>query len=569
MPSSPSIPTGREFTLDGGLDLKYKPVGGITVDATMNPDFGQVEADPAVLNLTTIETFLPEKRPFFIEGSQILHFTTFGGDFGPGLFYSRRIGKALSVRPPVGGYVLDQPRNATILGAAKVSGKTTGGLSLGVLEAMTREEHATLVNAAGAQSDSIIEPFSNYSLIRLRQDVLENSNVGMMLTSVTKNDRLPALTAGLDWDLKFLDNTYRVDGFFATSHTTSGLDQSIIIPVGQRITGSAGRLTLAKTAGQHWQGSVSTDFTSKQFNINDMGFFRRPNDHGFVGSISYKEDTPEDWRQFWIINATYHYRTNFDGVELFNSFSSAGNLTFTNYWQIGYQVDGNWGLYDDRETRGNGLFNRSPSKQLLLLASTDPREAVVAAVYGIWAKDNRRATSSSASVELELKLSSNATLDLTTTHSRTMNELAWFTNWSDSTISPGLMSLFGDRSTETWDITTRGTFVFARDLTLQVYFQYFNAKFKYENSARMVSPDGFVPYAPPFGLPVTNNLYFNSNVVLRWEYLPGSTLYLVWSQGRNGSLGTFDTPLGDNLSNTFLIPATNVLLLKISYWFSY
>ena len=556
IPSSPSFPEGRDWTSNAGLDLKYKPIGGITVDATFNPDFGQVEADPAVLNLSTFETFYPEKRPFFVEGSQIVRFTTFGGNFGPGLFYSRRIGRALpSVGAPAGGYVLNEPRFATIIGAAKVSGKTADGLSIGVLEAITKEENATLVDSNGVKTDAIVEPFSNYSLFRVRQDVFANSNVGTILTSVNKRGRLPAFTGGVDWNLKFMDNEYRVDGFWAGSHTTNSS--------GQRISGGAGRATFAKTAGVHWRGSLTIDYTSKEFNINDVGFFRRPNDHGLVSSASYKDDVPEDWRQFWVVDATYHYRKNFDGVELFHSVTSSGNLTFTNYWQIGYTLTKDWGLFDDRETRGNGLFNKPPQQSLLLLVGTDPRASVVAQVYGVYGRDDRRGRSSTMFAELELKPATNITLELSASRTTASDQLAWVTNIT----SPTLISVFADRSTEAWDITTRGTFVFTRDLTLQLYFQYFNAKGKYENFLQMTSPDSFNP-DNAFSWGQFNRLSFNSNVVLRWEYLPGSTIYLVWSHARDGDDGDFATPFSNNFSRTFALPSENVLLLKISYWLS-
>jgi len=550
IPSSPSFPEGRDWTSNAGLDLKYKPIGGITVDATFNPDFGQVEADPAVLNLSTFETFYPEKRPFFIEGSQIVRFTTFGGNFGPGLFYSRRIGRALpGVGAPAGGYVLNEPRFATIIGAAKVSGKTADGLSIGVLEAITKEERAILVDLNGVKADAIVEPFSNYSLFRVRQDVFASSNVGTILTSVNKNGRLPAFTGGIDWNLKFLDNEYRVDGFWAGSHTTNSS--------GQRISGGAGRATFAKAAGQNWRGSFTVDYTSKQFNINDVGFFRRPNDHGFVTSVSYKDDVPQQWKQSWIIDATYHYRKNFDGVELFHSITSSGNLTFTNYWQIGYTVTKDWGLFDDRETRGNGLFNKPAQQSLLLLVGTDPRASVVVQIYGVYGRDDRRGRSSTMFAELELKPATNITLELSASGTTATNQLAWVTNLT----SPSLISVFADRSTETWDITTRGTFVFTRDLTLQLYFQYFNAKGKHENFLQMTSPDTFIP-DNTFSWDPFNRLSFNSNVVLRWEYLPGSTIYLVWSQARNGDV------INSLTASPFALPSENVLLLKISYWLS-
>ncbi|MEK6566474.1 MAG: DUF5916 domain-containing protein, partial [Bacteroidota bacterium] len=454
-----------------------------------------------------------------------------------------------------GGYVLNEPRFATISGAAKVSGKTADGLSIGVLEAITREERATLVDLNGVKSDAIVEPFSNYSVFRVRQDVFANSNVGTILTSVNKKGRLPAFTGGLDWNLKFLDNEYRADGFWGGSHTTNSS--------GQRISGGAGRATFAKAGGKHWRGSFTIDYTSKEFNINDVGFFRRPNDHGLVSSVSYKDDVPEDWRQFWIIDATYHYRKNFDGVELFNSITSSGNLTFTNYWQFGYTLTKDWGLFDDRETRGNGLFNKPPQQSLLLLVGTDPRASVVAQVYGVYGRDDRRGQSSTMFAELELKPATNITLELSASRTTATNQLAWVTNLT----SPALISVFADRSTEAWDITTRGTFVFTRDLTLQLYFQYFNAKVKYENFLQMTSPDTFNP-DNAFSWDQFNRLSFNSNVVLRWEYLPGSTIYLVWSHARDGDEGDFATPFGNSLSRTFALPSENVLLLKISYWLS-
>ncbi|MBE0557699.1 MAG: carbohydrate binding family 9 domain-containing protein, partial [Proteobacteria bacterium] len=195
-----------DYSMSAGLDLKFKPSSEWAIDATINPDFGQVEADPAVLNLSTFETFYPERRPFFVEGSQILRFTTFGGDFGPGLYYSRRIGKALSVDAPDGGYVLEDPRFVTILGAAKVSGRMANGVSVGILEAVTREEHAVVVDSLGNQEEVQVEPLANYGLVRVRKDVLENSNVGMIATAVSKQRQIPAITGGLDWNLKFARN---------------------------------------------------------------------------------------------------------------------------------------------------------------------------------------------------------------------------------------------------------------------------------------------------------------------------------------------------------------------------
>jgi hypothetical protein len=262
------LQTSPDYSVNAGLDVKFKPSSEWVVDATFNPDFGQVEADPAVLNLSTFETFYPERRPFFVEGSQILRFTTFGGRFGPGLYYSRRIGKALSVDVPDGGYVLKDPRFATILGAAKVSGRMANGVSVGILEAVTREERAVVVDSLGNQEEVRVEPLASYSVVRIRKDVLENSNVGMIATTVAKENRFPAITGGVDWDLKFARNEYRIDGFLAGTRTTDDEDL--------RKDGTAGKLGLYKEGGEHWRAALTGDCTSPKYDVNDIGFFLRP-----------------------------------------------------------------------------------------------------------------------------------------------------------------------------------------------------------------------------------------------------------------------------------------------------
>ncbi len=560
LPKSPAYPNGRQLTGDAGFDFKHRP-SWLTIDATINPDFGQVEADPAVLNLTTFETFYPEKRPFFIEGVQIFRFGTFGDPgAGPGLFYTRRIGRALRVSAPAGGDVLSEPRFATILGAAKISGKTSTGLSVGILEAVTNEERATVADAQANKSDILVEPLASYSVLRLRQDVLENSNVGMIATSVNRKGVWPAMTGGVDWTLRFLESTYRIDGFLAGTRTTNSTPE--------RIDGSAGRISFNKDGGEHWRGFLSGDFTSKTYNINDIGFFRRPNDHGVVGQLLYRDDKVTDWKRFWNASVTYHYRTNFDGVELFNALGVASDITLTNYWQFGTQAEVDYGLYDDRETRGMGLYQKRQKQSVYVAVESDPRQAAVGEAsvrYGSF-KGGGRFVLLNASVEL--KPATNLTLQFALTHERRDKEQAWVSNSSTPLLADGTgYTIFADRTTRDWDLTSRGSFIFTRDLTLQYYFQIFFAKGTFENYAVMTSADSFVPY-PTYSRPDFNSLSFHSNLVLRWEFRPGSTAYLVWSQARNGEVGNFATPFSEELRNTFSLPMENVLLLKVSYWWT-
>ena len=575
VPVSPGYPDGRDLTSNAGFDLKYRPGVSLTVDATVNPDFGQVEADPAVLNLSTFPTFYPEKRPFFIEGTQIIHFSTFGDNAGPGLFYSRRIGRPISVTPPPGGYVERQPDFAAILLAAKVSGKTQGGLSIGALEAMTRQGRATLVDSSGIKTDPVVEPLSNFSLIRLKQDVFANSNVGMILTSVSRDGTLPATTGGIDWNLRFLQNEYRIDGFLAASHTTTA--DPIEQTSGGYLTGAAGRIGVNKEGGAHWRWALDYDFTGKQFNIDDMGYFRRPNDRGTVNTLQYRMDEPGETIRNWNVTGLYHYRTNFDGAWLFNTESLTGDLRLLNYWEFVLQLSLDQGRYDDRETRGNGLYRKPENRGYFVQVSSDPRLPLVGSLQVGGGADGRGSDNWYVTPQLEIRAASSVTLQFSLSHAHTDRFFAWVANRTsadDPSLPAGLTSsIFSERTVSQWDFTTRGSFVFSQNLTLQYYLQIFIAKQKFENTQRMIASDTFAPYVynPPLSANPDDatDLSLNSNLVLRWEYLPGSTAYLVWSQSRAGSAGSYSSPFGETFNSVFGVPSTNVLLLKISYWLSY
>ncbi len=560
LPKSFTYPNSRDITGNAGFDLKFRP-GWLTVDATFNPDFGQVEADPAVLNLTTFETVYPERRPFFIEGIQIFRFGTFGfAGAGPGLFYTRRIGRALHVRAPSGMDIAKEPRVATILGAAKVSGKTPGGLAVGFMNAVTEEERAVLVNASGQRSEIVVEPLTNYSVLRLRQDLLENSNVGMIATSVNRRGGWPAMTGGVDWTLRFLESTYRLDGFLAGTRTTNSRNE--------RVNGSAGRVGFSKDGGEHWRGFLSGSFTSKTYNINDIGFFRRPNDYGFLAQILYRDDRVTEWKRFWSVSSRYHYRKNYEGAELINSFTVEGELILPNYWELSLEAEVDQGKYDDRETRGYGLYRKPERQRVEFRVETDPRRFIEVEGNVSLGRIVGDGTFSAYQLEVELRPLSNLTLEFELSHDRRDGEFAWVANSSTPLLSNGTgFTIFADRTTREWNLTSRGSFVFTRDLTLQYYFQIFFAKGTFANAAIMTSPDSFVPYST-YRHPDFSELSFHSNLVVRWEFLPGSTAYLVWSQARNGDAGTFSTPLREDLRNTFALSMENVLLLKISYWWS-
>ncbi len=548
-----------KFSGNAGLDFKYSLSNNFLLDATINPDFGQVEADPAVLNLSTFETFYPEKRPFFIEGTHIIRFTTFGDDFGPGMFYSRRIGRALSaseVSVPTKGRIIDMPQATTILGAAKISGKTNGGTSIGVIQAFTKEERAFVADSAGTTFEQVVEPFAHYNIVRLRQDVLDNSVVGLILTTTAKDKRYPAITTGGDWNLKFDSNTYQLDGFFGLSYTKNF--------VSDRGLGSAGKLAFSRIADAHWLWSVSSDFTSKEYNINDVGFFRRPNDYGFVGVFTYKEDAPAQLVRNYSVQMFFHERENFDWVNLIRQAQLNGSALSTNYWTFNAAVSVDVGRYDDRETRGNGLYARPDVYNANISVLTDGRKDVNGSlsIRTVWDNDQRFGWGSTVGVEV--KPASWMEYQLEAGYNGVRNQRAWIANEASG---GSTMSIFGSRSTHEVNFTLRSTITFTPDLTLQFYGQVFLAKGHYENFRRLIGTTDFVQHNFA-GNPDFNSQTLNTNLVLRWEYVPGSTLFFVWSQVRRGGSGDYFRSFADDFGDTFRIRPSNVLLLKVSYWWS-
>jgi len=543
---------------NGGADIKYGVSSNFTLDATINPDFGQVEADPAVLNLSTYETFYPEKRPFFIEGTQILHFTTFGDNLGPGMFYSRRIGRAISPFEvdTKGGYIESLPSAVTILGAAKLTGKTSSGLSVGVLEATTKEEDAVVVDSTGKKVTEMLEPFANYDVVRLKQDILDNSNIGMITTLTSKDTRYPALTNGFDATINLDHNNYQAYAFLALSRTTDPTDTA-------RVGGSAGKFQFSRSAATHWLWSIDADFTSIDYYIDDAGFFFSPDDRGTLETLTYKEDQPGDVLRNGSISSFVHNRWNFEGADLFRDFGLSGNGLFLNYWGFNVNFQGAYGLYDERESRGHGLYAKPHTYTSNASFYTDNRNPVVFSVYGEYDWDEKQGRLSDGNIGVTFRPLSWSATSVFADYRVLINQEGWAENTTD-------YAIFGDRSSRQYNFTLQNTTTFTRDLTLQVYGQLFLANVHYANLRQMVGPKTFVAPTEPSQItdPDLNEQSFNTNVVLRWEYSPGSTLYLVWSQARFGSTTDFLTPFSGDVTDAFQVLPSNVLLLKISYWWS-
>lgn len=573
--------------IDVGGDIKVGLGPNITLDATINPDFGQVEADPAVLNLTAFETFFQEQRPFFVEGIEIYEFSVGRGE----LLYTRRIGA-------------EDP----IIGATKLSGRTENGLSFGVLSAMTGED---------------FQPNRNYSVARANQQIGDFSSLGGILTFYDSplNDvdgRRRTYTGGTDWDFRFAENSYGVRGYTAFTHRTLSADD-------ESETGIAGRLFLEKRQGA-WRGFVGTDIFGDTFNPNDLGQLRQNN---FIVGIARVEHQINGGRPFGSfqqaeVDGFFTQSVSYDeGLNLGMGLRTGSNWTFKTFQSIGadVNVDNIFGGYDLFETRGLGPYAQPFSAEFEFEFETDERRPWNLSPEVGWTYydngGNEYSTGLRGSWNIGTRLDFFANIEgewekgvtaWTSNESFKRSGSDWligensappsrlndddFRSFDDGGALNSILAnkdpfsedtyyipVFGERDTRSIDFTLRSTVTFTKDISLQIYSQLFLARGKYEKFKILQDRDNLADFS---SYPKRDEFSFNSflsNMVLRWEYRPGSTIFLVWSHGRDladeinplAPYGDspYDRPIGSQLNDTFDILPNNSILLKINYTFLY
>ena len=541
-------PDGRDYFGNMGLDLKYGITPNITLNATLNPDFGQVEADQTVLELTSFETYFPEKRPFFVEGSRI--FETYFN-----LFYSRRVGKS-----PSGGvsnldYYVDRPGATTILGAAKVTGKTSHGTSIGILEAVTQRERAKFVDREGTRQEAVVEPEANYLVARLQQDVLRNSSVGIMATAANQSTLHPAYTGGADWYLRVHDGEFATQGEVVGSLTGPG----------ER--GWGGYLKLAKEGGRNIRAYVEGQYLDRGLDLNRIGYLRRNNFKELSSWFQYRTN-----KKWWIVNRTWtgtyaDLTENLDGLRQNYGCDLESDIEFTNYWSasVGGWVDFGKTAFD-WETRGGPPVQIPMGQSWRLGFNTDGRKWWQLNPF-VNGGDTWDGQFNGYRLNVNLRPRSNVELSVGPGFNSQWHISRWLAATADD--EGNRRDIFGEQSYRRFDMVLRGTFTFTKDLSLQIYAQPFLAAVDYSKFKKLV-PGGYEfvdasVYDESVEQPDFNYNSYNSNVVLRWEYRPGSTLFLVWTQAREASdtLGDFKFDRDwDSLFNT--VPG-NTFLVKANY----
>jgi hypothetical protein len=615
-----------DFQPSVGGDLRYGLPGGLTLSATINPDFGQVEVDPSVVNLSAFETFFPEKRPFFLEGSDLFNFgqvRTFN-DYGSArFFYSRRIGRSPQ-RFPGGPSIeyADVPLETTIAAAAKVTGKV-GPWSVGVIEGVTPEEKAEVQLSDGTRSSAPVEPFTNYFAGRTRRDFRSGESViGGMLTSTLRSVddevfsgflRKSATFGGLDFEHRFAKRGWVTSGFLAGSHVTGSRDAIAATqrnsshyyqrpdadyiefdPERTSLDGHIGEIALQKNGGLH--GSIAYKEVSPGLELNDMGFQGRGDFRALSVLNGFQQDkagrTFRDYLVYWYANQTW----NFGGTSIYRSINGGAEGTLNNFWNFGL----NWGLnprfYDDRFTRG-GPEARVPSGRYIgLNVRSDSRRQVILGTGFNYSTDEAGGIGPSAFLNLDWRPTTSLRIRFEPNWSGGTSTAQFVRSVADplATSTYGRRYVFGEIHQTTIAMDTRVEWTFTPTLSLQMYAQPFVATGRFENFKEFemprtydfarygrdrgtitrsadgvytVDPDG-TDAAPSFQFddPDFNVRNLRGNAVVRWEYRPGSALFFVWQQERSGF-----APLGDfsarrDIGDIFQTRPTNVFLVKATYW---
>lgn len=621
--SSNPLIKSSETKFNAGLDGKLGVTNDLTLDFTINPDFGQVEADPSAIALDGFQIFFQERRPFFIENKNIFDYAfsssvnggrTFGFD---NLFYSRRIGRAPQGFPDLSeGEFSVQPNISTILGAAKFSGKTRDGWSIGVLEAATTKEVASITDGASDREEAV-EPFTNYLVTRIQKDFNNNNTFfGGIFTATNRSltDRLDflhqsAYTGGIDITHNWKNRAYYLKGNLifssvAGSENAIGRTQRSITHLFQRegaehvnidpsatsLTGTGGNLQIGKGAGNLvFQTGVT--WRSPELELNDIGFQLRADDFRYYGWLGYRTTQPLQSMRSWRVN--YNHFAVFDFGGHLNELIFNGNswLNLNNNTWLNGSIDVKPINFNNFLLRGGPRFQLPYEYTLGGQLTSDSRKKFRFGAnlsYQQMGEKALRRTTLGGSITYQ---PTNAlTVSMFPSYTQTEDRLQYV---GTDRFEENSRYLLGTVQQETLSFPLRIDYILTPTLSLQYWGQPFISQGVYDQFKYVNDPvadtlqervtlygtdqiqfdsgsyqidedrDGLTDYG--FGQPDFAFVQWRSNMVLRWEYIPGSELYLVWSQDAS-NFGDFTQGLVRNLGNN-IKDVNNIFLVKLTYRF--
>lgn len=620
----------RDFPMSVGADAKVGLAGDVTLDLSLNPDFGQVEVDPAVVNLTAYEIYYQEKRPFFIEGSNILSFGRGGAallqDFywtDPNFFYSRRIGRAPQGSVSHEGFQ-DIPDRTAILGAAKLSGKITNSWSFAALAAVTDREYGQ-VDSAGVRFKEEVEPSTFYGVVRTQKEFNDaRQAIGMIGTVVERrvsDERLTgivnnqAASLGLDgWSFIDRDKVWVLTGWAGASYISGSKDRMLdlqrspqhffqrpdasYLSVDSNATslmGWASRVWLDKVSG-NWIFDAAIGAINPRFETNDVGFLTRAdyiNGHVYVG---YQWFQPDRLFRTKTITGALIEQYDFGGNKIGESYQLSVDGQFLNYWEAALAVGLNGETYDDQRTRGGPLMRQWSSQSMVFTLLSDTRKSFYGTLNTTAGAGRSGSWTFNPSLSINWKAARTVNASISLDFSRVHSEAQYISTISDplATATFGSRYVFGALDQKQLSTTLRLNWTFTPKLSFQLYVQPLLSAGAYagfkelaqpgtftfnrygEGSSRIsltgndytVDPDGSLGPAGPFSfsIPDFNYKSLRANAVFRWEYLPGSTMYFVWTHQKADDESQGDFEFGRDVSRLVRVAPDNVYSIKMTYW---
>jgi hypothetical protein len=602
------------FGFNGGLDAKIGISSDYTLDLTMNPDFGQVEADPSVLNLSAFEVFFEEKRPFFLEGNDIFDFEI-GGDIP---YYSRRIGSAPQFPDKYNNRsISDIPNRTTILSAAKITGKSKNGLSVGMVNGLTAGERGIATDDLGIESEIEVAPFSNYMASRLKKEFKEgNSSIGGFFSAVNRfsDDAasvalLPAgaYTGGLDLIHHWKNRNYFVEIKSIASYMSGSSDAILLKQLShnhryqrpdadhlqvdsllEKLSGHGGLIKAGKKGGK-WKFSAEGQYRSPGLNLNDMGYIRQSDYVSDRLEVSYDMNEPTKHIKSYNVDLYHEARWSFGGQKNMNMLGAQFAISNLKFWTLSTIIRRDFTHVDPRELRGGPALRNDP---FYLMGGTI-RSNTAKNIYGSIgfyhngsSMDHFRNDIYMASVTwLPVR---RVRISVLANYSEGEHYQQYVTTVSTSN---SLKSIVGNIDRKTSSLTLRGELFFTPEMSLQYYGNPYFSVGNY-NSFRSVeiadSHDLDERYTPlntvydasensytyakgaetlEFDNPDFSFMQYRSNVVFRWEYNLGSTLYLVWSHDRSDWRSDYN-PISDISRDLFGLQGNNIFMMKLNFWFS-
>ncbi len=615
---------GSRYVPDMGADLKTAVGSKLTLNAAVNPDFGQVEVDPAVVNLTDVETFFPEKRPFFVEGSSNYDFGYGGANNymgfnwpGPSFFYSRRIGRA----PQGGSYSADYadvPHGTSILGAGKLTGKIFGDWNLGLMQAVTAREMAD-ISLGGVRGKSEVEPLTSYTVLRAQKEFQAGrQGLGTITTFSGRSFDDPALkdqmnksalAVGIDgWSFLDKDQMWVLTGWTGMSNL-QGTQARInavqtssahylqrpdaqrwrLDPDATSLSGYAGRFALNKQKGSH-TFNTAVGFIDPQFDTNDLGFMSRADVVNAHVATGYRWSDPDKWKRFANVNAVAWGSTDFDGNRVSSGLWLDGGVELLNYWSFWPRFSISPRAINNRLTRGGPLVVSLPRWDGGIYMDTDGRKPLFYFLDLSWARSQSGGWAYGIGPGVQWKPAPNVQLNLEPRLDRNHQDSQWVGAVADAgaTETFGRRYVFSQLDQTTISAGVRVSWAFTPTTSLQVYAQplissgnYFHYKQlrrsrsyefdplgsgtpQYDAAADEVDLDGAGP-SPPFN-PDFNVTSLRGNAILRWEYMPGSTLFLVWTQDRSGYENSGEFEIGPSFDRLVDQKPDNIFMVKVTYY---